>query len=125
MGYDITELILDTYSSDEDFERWYQKLNVSYKPAKHFITKIVTSVLEGKLEDIPAYKNIAELKTVRKVNLIKALRRMEVFVSNNEITSPGEVYLLGDTWEDVNNDAETIYDWERNHPEKLFTLKEQ
>ena len=125
LGYDITELILDAHSSDEDYEKWYEKLNGKYDPAKYYIVKIVISILEGKLKDIPAYKNIAELKTVRNVNLIKALKKMELFVSDNEISSPGEVYLLGDSWEDVNRDAETIYDWERNHPEKLFTLKEE
>lgn len=123
LGYDMAELILAAYSGDEKFDRYFNRLNGNYKPVKHMTVKFFVSFQDGEIEEIPAFENLKQLKTVRDTDLGKTKHKGRIVKTRDLITSPGLVYLIGDTEEDVNADCLTINDWERNHIEKLFTFR--
>lgn len=124
LGYDMAELILSAYSGDEDFEKWYEKLHYNYQPDKYLIIKSLISYVESAIQDIPAFDNLSKLKTFKGVDFGKTTNKGKIVRTRDLITSPGIVYLIGDTEESALADCLTINDWERNHPEKLFTLKD-
>lgn len=124
LGYDLAELILATYSGDDEFDMWYDRLNSNYKPVNHMTIKFLVSFMEGEIKEIPAIENLCGLKTFKGTNLEKTKNKGKLVKTKDLITSPGLVYLIGENPDDVASDCLTIDDWERNHPEKLFTLKD-
>ena len=124
LGYDMAELILAAYSGDKDFNKWYNRLSCNYKPVKHMTIKSLISFFDGEIAGLPAIENLSKLKTFKDADFGKTTTNGRLFKTKDLITSPGIVYLIGETADDVEADCLTINDWERNHPEKLFVLKE-
>lgn len=117
LGYDPCDWVLDSYLSDELFDKHKDQV---YSPKKRLLLKTFISDREFDIKSIPAEENLKYLKSFNEMRFPALYKTKHVERTINENNLPGECMLLHESNTQVLNDYNMLLYMEKFTPNLLF-----